>query len=167
VGEIVLNEVARWNTFKYFWNGLLVDTKGIHLYLMLIPLAMWSGLSLLKHIQKRSCWICSIWEQAWITHTAWCSVSQVYLLVVQTQWNFWCLALPTCNHTSHHLTTSCSKQKSRRELQQHYLSLNEKHQHYCQSYCVFYVIRVSQSAYTFDQKFHWVYSSDSRKTARN
>jgi hypothetical protein len=30
----------------------MVDTEGMYLYLMLIPLAMWSGLSLLKRIQK-------------------------------------------------------------------------------------------------------------------
>jgi hypothetical protein len=37
---------------EYFRERVLVDVKGIHLYVMLIPLAMWSVLSLFNYIYK-------------------------------------------------------------------------------------------------------------------
>jgi hypothetical protein len=85
----------------------------------------------------------SFWGRTCITNTAQYCVSEGCLLVVQTQWNFWCLALPACNHTSHYLTTSCTKQTSGKKLQQQYLPPNEKHKHYCQTYCVFFMIKCS------------------------
>jgi hypothetical protein len=44
----------------------------------------------------------SFGSRASVTVVVRCSVGQGYLLVVQTQWTFWCLVLPTCNHTGHH-----------------------------------------------------------------
>jgi hypothetical protein len=83
-------------------DWLLVDIKGIHLYLMLIPLAMWSGLSSLNCTQKV--------QLLNLFHLGVSADNQYYTMFCGSRLSvggtdsmkFLMFVLPTCNHTSHH-----------------------------------------------------------------